>query len=47
VLSFGSISLDEHLPWWWGLVLIIAVLTLPFSLLRLMVNDREPAGPRI
>jgi len=42
---FGSISLDEQVAWWWGVALIVAVLTVPFKLVRLMVHDQEPASP--
>jgi hypothetical protein len=38
---FGSISLSDHAAWWWGPLLIIAVLMLPFGFLQLLHRARE------
>ena len=38
---FGSIRLSDHAAWWWGPVLIMAVLMLPFSFLQLLSRTRE------
>ena len=38
---FGSISLSDHAAWWWGPLLILAVLMLPFSFLQLLRRTGE------
>ena len=38
---FGSIRLSVHTPWWWGPLLILAVLMLPISFLQLLRRTRE------
>jgi hypothetical protein len=38
---FGSIRLNYQAPWWWGPLLIIAVLMLPFGFLQLLRRTRE------
>jgi hypothetical protein len=38
---FGSISLSDHAAWWWGPLLIMAVLMLPFSFLQLLRRTGE------
>jgi hypothetical protein len=38
---FGSIRLSDQAAWWWGPLLIIAVLMLPFGFLQLLRRTRE------
>jgi hypothetical protein len=38
---FGSVNLSDHAAWWWGPLVIFAVLMLPFAFLQLLRRGRE------
>ena len=43
---FGTINLDEGIAIWWGMAMMVAAVTAPLGLRRLLQGRREPA-PRV